>query len=156
MLDALIQNIFHFGAAWIGQDAAVAERARSPLRAALIPAKNFAVSQFARCCVDHTVFIQFLNFDSIVPRSALGDRARNLRSRKSRAPSHVLHHEGARPAENRMLDGKRSADRQASIARSRLHVYALEWRVLEHLSVRHAIESHSAREAQGFLLCARR
>src|ERR1700684_2294993 len=66
MLDALIQNIFHFGPAWVGQNATVAERARTPFRAALVPAKNFAVSQFAGCCVNRGIFLQFLNFNSIV------------------------------------------------------------------------------------------
>src|ERR1700723_4302327 len=68
----------------------------------------------------------------------------------------MLHYKRARPAENRMLDGKRSANRQTGIARRRLDVNALEWCVFKHLAVRNAIESHAASEAQGFLLCARR
>src|SRR5580704_7214187 len=40
MLDAAIESVFHLGAARIGYDAAIAERAGSPFSAALEPAEN--------------------------------------------------------------------------------------------------------------------
>src|SRR5258708_7927344 len=42
VLDAAVQNFFHFGAARVGDDAAVAERAGAPFGAALIPAEDFS------------------------------------------------------------------------------------------------------------------
>ncbi len=48
VLDAAIQNFFHFRAARIGDDAAIAEGARSPFGAALKPAENFPVGDDLR------------------------------------------------------------------------------------------------------------
>src|SRR5258708_7550282 len=43
VLDAAVQYFFHLGAARVGYDAAVAERAGAPFGAALIPAEDFPV-----------------------------------------------------------------------------------------------------------------
>ena len=77
--------------------------------------------------------------------------AANLRGREARAPSGVLHHEFARPAENRVVHGKRGADGKSGISRSRLNENLFEGRGAENLSVGHAIESHAAGEAQRLL-----
>ncbi len=43
-LDLLIEDVLHVGAAWIAEDAAIPERARSPLEPALEPADDFALA----------------------------------------------------------------------------------------------------------------
>src|SRR5579864_9111686 len=58
MLNAAVQNIFHLYAARVGQDAAVAERARSKLHASLKPARDFSSSQCVGGLVNERVFIE--------------------------------------------------------------------------------------------------
>src|SRR5436305_6141303 len=45
MFDAAVQNVLHFRLARIGEQAAIAERARPELRAALKPADDFLIGQ---------------------------------------------------------------------------------------------------------------
>src|SRR6202044_1443076 len=59
MLDPAIEDLFHFGPARIGDDAAVAERSRSPLGCALKPADDFAGGNVARGGLRERRFIQF-------------------------------------------------------------------------------------------------
>ena len=48
VLDAAVENVLHFRAARIGQNAAIAQRARAPFRRALKPAHDFSVGDVAR------------------------------------------------------------------------------------------------------------
>src|SRR5580704_15734782 len=59
VLDASVQNFFHFGAARVGDDAAVAERAGAPFGAALIPAENFSFGDDAGGAAEEFFFREF-------------------------------------------------------------------------------------------------
>ncbi len=150
VLDAPVQDVFHFGAARVGQDAAIAQRARSPFRRALEPADNFSVGNMPRGRTHEFGFVELRNLH-FVRRAHAIDHGANLGGRKLRPPVRVLHHEFARPPEDLVVHGEGRADRQARIARRRLNAHLLEGRRVENLAVGHAIESHAARQAQRLL-----
>ena len=151
MFDAAIQHVFHFGAARIGENAALAKRARAPFDAALKPAEDFALGDVARGDAQQSSFIEVLgDLHVVTARREFLHGGANLHRRKLRAPSGVVHHEFARAAEDLVIHGERSADGKTSVARGRLNINALERRVIEYFSVGDAIKSHAAREAERF------
>ena len=58
VLDAPIQNFLHLGAARIGQNAAIAQSARSPFRGALKPTHDFSGGDVARGRFDESCLVQ--------------------------------------------------------------------------------------------------
>src|SRR5215472_5127261 len=52
VLDAPVENLFHFGTAGVRYDAAIPERARAPLGSSLKPAEDLAVGNDARSAAD--------------------------------------------------------------------------------------------------------
>ena len=58
MLDAAIQNVLHLSTARIGENAAIAERARSPFRRALKPAHDFSRGNMAGSCFDERGLVE--------------------------------------------------------------------------------------------------
>src|SRR5205823_13898987 len=48
---------------------------------------------------------------------------------------------------------ERGSDGKSAISRSRMNVNLLEWRGIKDFSIRHAIESHTASQANGFQSC---
>ena len=59
VLDAAIQNVLHLRAARIGQNAAIAERARAPFGAALKPADDFSRGDVLRRGPEQCGFVEF-------------------------------------------------------------------------------------------------
>ncbi len=150
VLDAAIQNFLHFRAARIGENAAIAQRARSPFRSTLKPAHDFSGGDVARGCFDQRRFVEVRNLR--VPRSN-GDinRFAHFRRRVLRAPIGVVHGEFARAAQNLMVNSKGGADGETCVARGGLHVNAFERTRVENLSVGNAIEGNATSQAQRFL-----
>src|SRR5258707_1053912 len=59
VLDAAVENFFHFRAARVGDDAAVAKRAGAPFGAALIPAEDFSFGDDGGGAAQEFFFLKF-------------------------------------------------------------------------------------------------
>src|ERR1700736_892157 len=71
MLDAAIQNFFHFRTTGIGDDAAIAEGPRSPFGTVLKPAENFSIGNNLRS-VAHEVRLSEFGDGITVTRKGAG------------------------------------------------------------------------------------
>src|ERR1700722_12395747 len=147
VLDAPIQDFFHFRAAGIGQNAALPQGPRAPFRTALKPAQNFPFGNMTRGGLHQGILVELIDLDSIASALIFFDGAANVLGRGLRSPSGVVHHEFARKAENLMTHGKRGTDRKPGVAGGRLDVDSLKWRVIENFPVGYAVEGDPAGEA---------
>src|SRR5262245_1807115 len=78
MLDAAIQDLFHFRPARIGHDAAISQRAWPPLRASLEPAEDFSVRNDRGGLPQQVFFGQFADRTAVFPHSRDLDSGANL------------------------------------------------------------------------------
>src|SRR5580704_14330915 len=150
MFDALVQYLFHLRPPRVGDYASIAERSRSPFRAALEPSENFPVGHNRSRTLHQMVLRELFHPPTVLWQAARVDRVPNLIARISRSPVGVIHDEGARLSENLVPHKKCSSYSQAAIACRRMNVHLLETRGIEDFAVGHAIKSHSPREAHRF------
>ena len=150
MLDAAIENFLHFRAARIGDDAAIAEGARTPLGAALEPAENFSVGDDRRAALHEFFFRQFGDGIAALRELAGGHRGADSLARVARPPISVVHHKGARLAENLVPYVEGGANGETGVPGRGMNIDFFERRRIEDFSVGHAIEGHAAGEANGF------
>src|ERR1700733_10005278 len=64
VFNAAIQNFLHLGSARVRQDAAIAQRAGSPLRRTLKPADDFSGGDMPRAFIDQRSLIERCYFDA--------------------------------------------------------------------------------------------
>ena len=140
------------GAARIGDDAAISQRARPPLGAPLKPAENFPGGDFLRRFLGNHFFVKLGNLHALALQAAGGDGRAHLLGRVARPPVGIFHDERTRLAENLMMHEISGADREPRISRSGLHEDLFERRLIENFPVGHAIERHAAGQANGLLL----
>src|SRR5580658_5622314 len=89
VLDALVQYLLHFRPSRIGDDASIAERARSPFRSPLKPSEDFPVGHNCGGAL-HKIFLwQFFDVPTVFQRTVGIHCAPNLLARISRTPVRV-------------------------------------------------------------------
>src|SRR5258707_8710523 len=150
VLDAPVQYFFHLGAARVGDDTAVAERAGAPFGAALIPAEDFSVGDDGGGAAQEFFFREFGDCVAALRDGAGLYGGADFFGRIGGAPIGVIHREGAWLAEDLVPDGIGGADGDAGIPGGGVHVELFEWRGVENFSVCNAIEGDSTGEADGF------
>src|ERR1700686_2153276 len=154
MLDAAIQNFFHFLPARVGDDAAIAEGPRAPFGTLLKPAENFSIGVNLRR-VAHEVGLRELGHGITVARKGAGiDRVTHLVARIARTPVRVIHHERARLSENLIPHVERRPHGEAAITGSGMNVDLLKPGGVKNFSVGDAIESHAAGETHRLHACS--
>src|SRR3984957_4690767 len=147
VLDASIQDFFHFRTAGIGQNAALPQGTRAPFRTALKPTENFPFGNVTRGGLNQRILVELIDLDFIAGALIFFDGAANVLGRGLRSPSGMVHHELSRKAENLMTHGKRGADRKPGVAGGRLVVDSLKGGVNENFSFGYAVEGVPAGEA---------
>ena len=85
VLDAAIQNVLHLRAARVGQNAAIAERARAPFRGALKPAHDFSRRDMDGGRFDKSGLVEVRDFGVAGGGGAI-DYLAHFRRGKLRAP----------------------------------------------------------------------
>src|ERR1700737_1262163 len=78
MLNSAIQNFFHFRPPRVGDDAAIAERPRSPFRAVLKPAENFSIGDDLRSVAHEVRLSEFGDGITVARKGAGIDRVTHL------------------------------------------------------------------------------
>src|SRR5207237_3800468 len=140
-LDPHVDDVAHVTPAWIREDAAITQRACTPLHASLEPANDVAVRNARGCPLTELLFARDARAYA-VPRLDL--RAPHVGRRRHRgivelrAPVAVAHLE-ATLSTQLVPDVKRRAERGAVVARSGLNVEIRERRFRAHLAIRHAV-----------------
>src|ERR1700722_13048642 len=147
VLDAPVQDFFHFRTAGIGQNAELPQGPGAPLRAGLKPAQNFPFGNMTRGGLHQGILVELIDLDFIAGTLIFFDGASNVLGRGLRSPSRVVHHELSRKAENLMTHGERGTDRKPGIAGGRLDVDSLKRRVVENFAVGYTVEGDAAGEA---------
>ena len=152
MLDALVQDVLHFGPSRIGQNAAIAQRPRAPFLASLEPTNHAAAGDVLRRGFQQSRFVQFFHADFSSRDSAAFESPLGIFAGKARAPGRMIHHKFSRSAKQLMLDKKCGANGKARVSRRRLDIHFFELSAVENFAVSDAVERHAAGEAQIFLL----
>ena len=142
MLDARVEDVLHVVAARVGDDRAVAERARPELHPPLEPADDVAGGDAFRDCGVEVVV------HASRREPGRSQRSRAFRVRVLRPRVRVLHDEVARPTEHLVPDEIRGADGDAVVARGGLDVQLVERRLSADPTVRDRVERDAAREAE--------
>ncbi len=143
---------FMSGAARVGNDAAIPQRAWSPLCPSLEPAEDFSGSDFLRRFFRNLFFGKLGNLHAFAAQSAGSNGSAYLLGRVARPPICVFHNERSWLPKDLMMHEISSADREAGISRRGLHEDSFEWRLVKNFPVGDAIERHPAGQADGFLL----
>ena len=140
MLDAHVEDVPHVVPPRVDHDAAIAQRARPPLRAALIPPHHLAVRDVLSRLLDQRVLVQF------AVREAMSlQRLSNLSVGEFGAPVRVFHDELARLVQNLMPHVEGRAHGQTCVSRRGVDVNVLKGGHIENLSVSHAVKGHPSR-----------
>ena len=151
-LDLGVDDLAHVGAPRIGEDAAVAERARAPLHAALEPADDLSRREMRppsrRTARRRRRSSRRSHRRSPSSSAARVDRRGDRAVVERRSPVAVRHHEPARLARQLVPDVERRAERRAVVARRRLDVDLAERRALADLAVGDAVHRAAAGQAQ--------
>src|SRR5579863_1427560 len=121
MLDAAIQNVLHVGTPRIGDDAAIPQRARAPLGASLKPAENLSIGNDRSCALAYIFSVEFRHAKTVVSDRAGINRLTNFSMRKFWAPIRIAHRKRPGLSELLMPNIIGRTDREACIARGRLH-----------------------------------
>ena len=150
VFDAPVEDFLHLRTARVGDNAAIAKRARTPFGAALKPAEDFSIRDDRGGTLRQLFFVQFGDRIAVACQAIRLDRPPDFFARIARPPVSVVHYKRARLAENLMPNIKCRADRQSRVSGRRLHINLFERCGFKDLSIRHAIESHAARETHGF------
>src|ERR1700723_2508595 len=140
VFDAAIQNFFHFRPPRIGQNAALAQRARAPFDAALKPSQNFSLGDMPRGGLNERSFFQLADLNVVARTPEFFHRAANFLGIELRTPPGMIHHEFTRASQNLMIYYECRADREARVTRRGLDVNALERRRIEDAPVGHAVK----------------
>jgi hypothetical protein len=93
VLNAPVENLFHFGPSRIGKNASVAKRPWTPFDATLKPANHFAGGDVISGCSKQFLFAKFLDALTLIRRANAVNRTSNLLRGEFRPPSCVLHDE---------------------------------------------------------------
>ena len=136
--------IAHLGAARIGQDRAVAERARTHLEAALEPADDLAVGQVLRHPAQQ---LRLRNAPVVQAGLRPAPAGSGRRCRPGRRTACV----SSKPrgmAQRLVVVPQRAAERRAGVGGARRHPDAPHVGLLEDLGVGHAVERDAADHAQ--------
>ena len=151
MLDSGVEDVLHFRAARIGDDAAISERARAPLGASLKPAENFPGGNFLRSFPSNHLFGMLRYFHALFAQAAGGNRRAHLLGRITGPPIGVLHDERTRLAEDLVMDVIGGSDGKSRHRPTQVGGKSFERSLIKDFPVRDAIEGHAARKAHRFL-----
>src|SRR6266540_2780744 len=143
VLDPRVEDVLHVGPARVGDDRAVAERARSELHPPLEPADDVAGRDSLGDGAEERVVVEPLRLEASVAQRPLALLVAVLG-----AGVRVLHHEPARPAEHLVPDVVRGTDRDPAVARRRLDVEPVERRLRADAAVRDGVQRDAAGEAE--------
>ena len=143
VLDARVEDVLHVVASRVGDDRAVAERARAELHPSLEPAHDLARGDVLGDRAEQRVVVEQLRLEA---RAA--DRAAVVRVRVLGARVRVIHHEAARAAERLVPHVVRGADRDAAVAGRGLDVEPVEGGLGADAAVRDGVERDAAGEAE--------
>src|SRR6266404_3697674 len=91
VLDAAIEDLFHFRTPRIGNNTSISQRARAPFAPALKPAEDFSIGHQGRRLANQFLFRQFRNAMPILREAARINRAANFLARISRSPRSEEH-----------------------------------------------------------------
>ena len=146
-----VELLLHARRARIAEDRARPQRTRAKLHAALEPAERLALSHCFRTGADELTIVQCFEHGARGVQPALDLVVRELRPEV--AAAHAVH--GAIDVAaffvEQVVSHERGTQRAAGIARRGLQPQPLEAAVAQELAVRHAVERHTAGEAQVLL-----
>src|SRR6266498_175812 len=143
VLDASIEDVLHVVAPRVGDDRAIAERARAELHPALEPADDVACGDALGNRAEECVVLEPLRGE---PRSTQRLRALLVGVLGPRVG--VIHDESAWPAEYLVPNVVRRADGDPAVAGGRLDVEPCECGLGENATVRNCVERDAACEAE--------
>src|SRR5207253_6340409 len=98
VLDAAVENVFYFRTPRVGDDAAIAQRPRTPFGAALKPAEYFSIGDDRSAAARQFFFGWFRDAIAISRETARVDGTADFFARIPRSPVSVIHHKRARLA----------------------------------------------------------
>src|SRR5438046_1721774 len=122
VLDAAVENVLHFRAARIGDDAAIAQSPGAPLRAALKPAEYFSIGDDRGAATRQFFLGKFGDAIAILREAARINRTPDLFARISGSPVSVIHHKRARLSKFLMPHVEGRTDSQSCVTSGGLHV----------------------------------
>ena len=143
MLDPRVEDVLHVVPPRVGDDRAVAERARAELHASLEPADDVAGGDALCDEAEERVVVEELRLEPGRAKRTAAARIRVL------GPGvRVIHDEGALPPELAVPDVVRGADGDAAVAGRGLDVQPVERRLATDAAVRDGVQRDAAGEAE--------